>query len=532
VVNYSEITERQEMPIIMTISSLKFFERVWENLKSPRFCSGQLRRFSHFSSLFSPLKFFWCLLLILQFSAEGTDSQSQPNAALLIQGFQESFDLRRPWVSTSIGESSASSFVIEGNLILTNAHVVYNSKYLEVKKPLSAKRYVAHLQYISHVCDLAILKVDDPSFFEDIHPFKLGGIPKQNSVVTTLGYPIGGDYLSFTNGVVSRIDNIVYSHSGVDEHLAIQTDAAINPGNSGGPVLQDGKVVGMAFQGITQSENIGYCIPTTVIKHFLKDASDGIIDGVPELGVHFCSLPPPARTFLKIPKEESGVLIYEVTPHSPAYGILQKNDVLTEICGHEIDDDGTFWLENLQVSFYEIIERSQWGDTVTLSWIRNGEKHSQSLTLKKYKLPIEPGCQYESNPKYAIFSGLVFVKLSRDYFYTFGKDYWEAIPSQYRYLYYFQFFLANMPKIYLVLSEILQTSANAHAQNYQHQILETVNGIPITDFKTLEHAFHAPKGEFHVLTFSDVLVPLVLSVEKSKSIHSALLQKYKVPKDK
>ncbi len=477
--------------------------------------------------------FFYVLLIPLSF-AESAESQAQPNAVLQIQCFQESFDFRRPWISVPLRETAASGFVIEGNQILTNAHVVHNSKYIEVKKPLSAKRYVAHLQHISQVCDLAMLQVDDPSFFEDIHPFKLGGLPKQNSVVTTLGYPIGGDHLSFTNGVVSRIDKIVYSHSEVDEHLAVQTDAAINPGNSGGPVVQDGVVVGMAFQGIEQGDNIGYFIPTTVIGHFLKDASDGAIDGVPELGVYYNPLPPPARPFLKLGEKETGVLIFEIVPQSPACGVLQKNDVLTEVGGHKIDDDGSFWLDGLQVAFYEIMERSQWGDTVTLSWIRNGEKHSQAVTLKKYKLPIEPGRQYETSPEYAIFGGLVFVKLSGDYFHTFGKDWWEALPPLYRYLYYFQAFQPDAPpkKIYLVLSEILLDPSNAHALPCQNQILETVNGVPITDFETLLHAFDAPKGKFHILTFLDNPSPLVLSVEQVRKIHDLLLQKYGVAEDK
>jgi S1-C subfamily serine protease len=480
--------------------------------------------------------FFWtwffCFLFIPGLFAEKIGSEIQTDAVLRIHCFQESFDFRRPWVSVPIRASMASAFVIEGNQILTNAHVVHNAKYIEIKKPLSAKRYIAHLQYISQVCDLAMLKIDDPSFFEDINPFKVGELPKQNSVVTTLGYPIGGDHLSFTNGVVSRIDNIVYSHSGVDEHLAIQTDAAINPGNSGGPILQDGVVVGMAFQGIEGGDNIGYFIPTTVIKHFLKDASDGTVDGVPELGIYYNALPPSVRSFLKLQKEESGVLIYKVIPHSPADGFLQKNDLLTEINGHSMNDEGLFWLEGLQVPFYEIVERSQWGDSVTLSWIRNGVKHSQPIRLKKYKTSIELGCQYEVNPEYVIFSGLVFVKLSGDYFRTFGKDWWTALPPQYRYLYYFQAFQRDEQKTYLVLSEILYDPSNAHAQNYQNQILETINGIPITNFDSLDQAFSVPKNDFHVLTFLDMPIPLVLSVEESKNTHDRLLQKYKVPKSK
>src|SRR5258708_8002778 len=81
-------------------------------------------------------------------------------------------------------------------------------------------------------------------------------------------------------GVVSRVDFRTYTHSVVDSHLTIQIDAAINPGNSGGPVLQNGKVVGVAFQGFSGdvAQNVGYMIPTPVIRPFLKDIEDGHYD--------------------------------------------------------------------------------------------------------------------------------------------------------------------------------------------------------------------------------------------------------------
>src|SRR6185436_73003 len=90
--------------------------------------------------------------------------------------------------------------------------------------------------------------------FENVKPLTLGNeVPKLDTTVKVIGFPIGGERISVTRGVVSRVDYQEYTHSGVDQHLAIQIDAAINPGNSGGPVPQESNVVGVAFQGYSGS---------------------------------------------------------------------------------------------------------------------------------------------------------------------------------------------------------------------------------------------------------------------------------------
>lgn len=87
-------------------------------------------------------------------------------------------------------------------------------------------------------------------------------------------YPIGGDTMSVTSGVVSRIEVTSYVH-GASELLGIQIDAAINSGNSGGPALNDdGECVGIAFQSLKHedAENIGWvglvCEKTESDGHF------------------------------------------------------------------------------------------------------------------------------------------------------------------------------------------------------------------------------------------------------------------------
>jgi hypothetical protein len=78
-------------------------------------------------------------------------------------------------------------------------------------------------------------------------PLRFGGIPQLESTVSAYGYPLGGERMSVTAGIVSRVDFQLYTHSGVDSHLTVQISAQINPGNSGGPVMRMARWWGWLF---------------------------------------------------------------------------------------------------------------------------------------------------------------------------------------------------------------------------------------------------------------------------------------------
>jgi S1-C subfamily serine protease len=193
-------------------------------------------------------------------------------------------DYYNPWSMQGPRASSGSGCIIENNLILTNAHVVSNQTFLQVRKYGDTERYRARVVAVSHLTDLALLTVDEPEFFTQTPFLSFGELPEIQQEVLVYGFPVGGDMLSITKGVISRIEHQPYVHSS-SVFLAGQIDAAINPGNSGGPVLVDGKIVGVVMQGIPSAQNIGYMVPIPVIHHFFADLEDGILDGYPSLGI-------------------------------------------------------------------------------------------------------------------------------------------------------------------------------------------------------------------------------------------------------
>jgi len=436
----------------------------------------------------------------------------------------------QPWAPGRIGGGTGSGFVIEGNRIMTNAHVVSHARFITVSKQGDPRPFPASVEHIAHDADLAVLRVHDESFFEEMAPLNFGGIPALESTVSAFGYPIGGDRISVTRGVVSRIDFQPYSHTGVDSHLTIQIDAAINPGNSGGPVLQDGKVVGVAFQGFRGdvAQNVGYMIPTPVILRFLEDVKDGSYDHYMDLALTYSPLfNPAARRALGLEEPDRGVLVGSVFGNGSADGFVKAGDVLLSIDGLPIASDGSVELDGDNIELAEIVERKFLGDTVALEILRNGERIEAELPLRPFPVGIL-GRSYRDQPRFVSFAGLVFQPVDADLMETFN-------PPDPRLRYIFNNFLADhiyreRPEI-VTLSSVLADPVNSYAEDFRFKVLEEINGKTIRTLDDVAAALAEP-SEFYVFRFLGEGRPLVLEDTAVQEAKPRIAERYNVTKPK
>jgi len=459
--------------------------------------------------------------------------ESLQRSVVKIYGTYQRDDFGQPWQSTPVFSGSGSGFILPGRRILSNAHVVSDARFIEVQREGDPQKYQASVLFAGHDCDLAILTVKNETFFDGTAPVKFGReMPSLNDAVLVLGYPMGGARISLTKGVVSRIDYNLYSHSTVDSHLVMQVDAAINPGNSGGPVLFDGKVIGVAFQGIMGAQNIGYAIPLPVIQHFLKDTEDGVYDGYPELGVVDGDTRNPAlRADLGIANRPGGVAVAYVDPFGAATGRLLPRDVLLSVDGHPIAEDGSVRLDGNVVEYTELVERKQVNEKVSFEVWRAGKPLTVTLPLVHRDDPFVFRQTYDRHPEYFIAGGLVFTPLSRGFLTTLGAD--LNSPAAARLLYYSQY--AKLDGLYtnreqfVVLATRLPNPVNTYCDGFMNQVVATVNGHPIGRLEDLPGALQTPTNGFHVIRFEGNDNPLIVDARLAKAADSKILRQYNVP---
>ena len=434
------------------------------------------------------------------------------------------FDYLSPWQYGQSANSTATGFIIDGERIITNAHAVLNSKFLQVRKEGDSKKYKAVVKFTSEEYDLALVEIEDKSFFKGTVPLKLGTLPEIQEKLTVYGYPLGGDKLSTTQGIVSRMEHNTYTLTN-RKFLIGQTDAAINSGNSGGPVVSKGKVAGVAFAGLNSADNIGYFIPVNILNNFLEDIKDGKYDGSPLLGVEWSELESPShRRMLGIEAKTGGILIKKVFKNSPFEGVLQKNDVLMKLDNYPVEYDGTIeFRKNEKTDFSYVNQQKKYGDNLSYEIIRDKKTKTGQVKLEKkdIKYTVVTEVTIETPPSYMVYGGLLFEPLTSNYMAGTIEKLGSVYDREELYKDY---------KELVVLVRVLPFDVNLGYTDAVNQIIVKVNGEKYKDFKDFAQKVKNVKSGFIVFE-NDNGDEIVLDVKEVEEQREELMQNYNISSD-
>jgi S1-C subfamily serine protease len=398
-------------------------------------------------------------------------------------------DFDEPWAS-HVKRFSGSGCIIDGEQILTNAHVVTSATYIEVLKNGETKRYEAEVLSISHESDLALITIKDKSFFKKTKSLEIGKLPKMQQEVNVYGFPMGGETLSITKGVVSRIEHQNYVHSN-KSLLAIQIDAAINAGNSGGPAISNEKIVGLVMQGNTYAENMGYIIPPSVINHYLDDMRDNLkYDGYPFLGITTQDIENPTmKEMYGLKNNRYGILINEIIPNSAVDGVLKRGDILMAIDGKKIFSNQKIELrKNEFVDYIYMLNQHQIGETIELT-IRRGKKEQKArvkLKKKSEELTLVKRENPDTTPRYFIYGGLIFVPGIREYYRDIPSKYYSIYPNKER-------------EELVILKDVLSSSLTKGYSDSLIDIVDSINGKKFKNFEEFVSLLENATDKFIVL---------------------------------
>jgi S1-C subfamily serine protease len=442
-----------------------------------------------------------CFFIFFLLTTTTGFSQSLEKSVVKISVTKQEYDYNQPWQKSNQSKSSGSGCIIEGNRILTCAHVVEFGEFIEIKKTKDSRRYTASIEFLAPEYDLAVLKLDDENFFNKTKPLPIGGLPDIGNKVTVYGFPTGGNDLSVTSGIVSRIENIDFSYDNYND-LGIQIDAAINPGNSGGPVIMDTALAGVAFQGKTSSQSIGYMIPSTVIKAFLLDIADSTYEGPVPVLMQWQNMENAAlRKCYGIPDTATGILVNKVHYCSALSGVIEPDDILLSVDQMDIQNDGSVYINNdVKTSFETIIKNKNVHDTVAIHLLRHGTDTTIQVPLEYTRAKQLLVSKVDLEPKYYIQDGFVFTTPS--YYYFQDESYWQYYYPQLSYYYYGKVLNTPEQEEIVMISSVLPDKSNVGYHDVTNRIVSKINGYEIRNFNDLIKAFDRP-SDFYTIEDSE-----------------------------
>lgn len=476
-----------------------------------------------------------CLLILLSLPASAVSQISElediEDSVIKIYTTQAAPDYFTPWRLLTPRQSSGSGAVINGNQILTNAHVIANASYVQAQKHNDPQRYQARVTFVSHEADLAIITIDEPGFFSDLKALSIGDLPDPLQEVSVYGYPIGGKTLSITKGILSRVEQQVYAHAGAFL-LAGQIDAAINPGNSGGPVIVNQQIVGVVMQANAsgRAENLGYFVPPSIIRHVLTDSTDGVNDGFPDLGFRTQTLDSPAaKAAYGLKKNQDGVLVIKVFEDSPAADTFKENDVILKIDKYDIAEDGTIKLsKDLLTDYKHAIDMHHIGEKISVTYSRDGIEDTITLEAEKAleNYSLVKGDQFDQTPRYFIYGGVLFVPLNMNLLKRWGNDWRRAAPVG---LLQMRNEWASPERSEVVVAlQVLAADVNLGYHDWRNWVVESLNGRQVRNFDDFAYELENNIQE-NVVFENRNGYQMVINHSDAERSESSILDQYRIP---
>jgi len=453
------------------------------------------------------------------------------NSVVRVFVSKQEFDTDSPWRKKGVDIHQLTGTVVSGGRVLVTANSILDSTYAEVSKFGESQRYELVPEFIDQEVNLALLKIRDPASAGHFEEAAIGGLLSLRTPVDVMGRQ--GGQLTRMHARVTDISMRKARTSSYDV-ASYLLDAAGPAPVSSEPVVRNNRLVGIVDE---VGETSAYAIPASIIRHFLSDVNDVKYRGFATLGLETTPLvSPESRKFYEAKDAVGGARVTDIAALGPCGGLIQRNDVLLKVAGHELDDYGRYkhalWG---RVSFKYLLNELHGGEKTSLTILRHGKVNTYSVELARhdsYQYLARPPHRLSGQDSYLIFGGIVFQELDRTYLESFGYVWKDSAPvdlvlAERRASRTGAAKSANV----IVVSRVLADEFNQGYEDLANQIVEQVNGQKIDSLVDVKLALaNAPVKKagksYAVIALADDGGQIVLGYDGIKAAHQRIAMKY------
>ncbi len=440
------------------------------------------------------------------------------------------YDYQQPWARRSQTVQKPGIVVGPGE-VLTTAHLLSDHTVVRLQRNGRGVWYDAAVRWVDYPGGLALITTTNAAFWKGLEPARLSKNVSRDGDLQILRWR-GGTLESRK----AEFNRFTVRNPGPTEpaHVLLQLTSEIEGAGWGEAVVRGKEFVGLVF---AQGGNFCQAVPAPFIRTVLDAQRQGTYRGIGYFDFTWQPTEnPETQRYLKVPGEGRGVVVIDVADKPGVTPVLHPRDVLLEVDGFAIDNQGDYvdpayghlLLENLAT-------RGKWaGDTVRFKVWRDGRALDVDYVLPKIQEAgrLVPESPNDREPEYLVAGGLVFQPLTREYLQSWGQD-WERM-SPFRLAYFRNEYPSRERPALVVLSMVLPDVFNLGYQEVRNLVLEKVNGRRVSTLRELEEVLRQPQGDFHVLEFlvGETLQRIVLDARQLDATTRRVLERYGIERDR
>ncbi len=457
---------------------------------------------------------------------------SETTGVVKVRVTSQAHDFLRPWLKKAPATREAVGAVLSGNRVLVTAELVANHNFVEIEHPDSGEKSAAIVRAVDYDANIALVEPSGKSFLPRIRALALADEPGTGDTVQAVQFESTGSPMR-TPLTLTTVEVGPYPVSDMALLLyRLSGSLQYRDGSFALPLLSEGKLVGivMRYDPRTQAAD---AISSPVIRKFLAGVARNATGIFPRAGVAYApTRDPQLRKFLGLENGAGGVLVTFIDPRGPAAEAgIEKGDVLVDIQGERIDQDGNFaHPRHGRISLSHLISTADEKE-MPFRLLRNGE--SKIVSVKPRPRPptesISPPHQLDSAPRYLVSGGLVFQELGRQFLREWGASWDKRAPQRLLYLDRFQHELYPEGNRRIVfLSHVLPSPATIGYEHLSQLVVTRVNGRDIRSLEDLDAALAAPVDGFQKFELDGEPHQIVLDQAEAEKVTPALQRHYGV----
>jgi hypothetical protein len=454
------------------------------------------------------------------------DSSPWEHSLVTVEVNHTVHDFLQPW-SKRTEEHRKTGVVVGPRQVLTTAEHFSNRSLVRVQKGGRGTWWNGEVTWVDYHANLVMLTVAEPGFWKDLRAVPLADpVPTQGSVQVARWFDRG---LEARKGDINRVA-VKRGRLSLVDYLQMEVTSEIKEPGWGEAVVAGKRLVGLVQY---HDDNVLTVLPASLIAQLVAAHRSGPGRALGYFDFVWQRAQNPALHRLLGQTNEEGVVIIENCGIDGAPGVVQPRDVLLQVDGFEIDNEGDYldpdygkqMLENLST-------RRHWaGDDLKLKVWRDGavKELTYRLPAVDYGAELVPRAVNDREPDYLVFGGLVFEPLTEPYLHSWGTDWARHVP--FRLSYYPQQKPTLERKSVVLLSMVLPDPYNLGYQDYRFLPVNRVNGRKISQFSDLASALKQPMGRVHVIEFDpgDWVQRLVLDADSAEAATRRVLERYAIP---